>query len=176
MIRQGGRDVGSVGRIVSAPPRVPLHHDPRFRSLLHQIVLLALLLWFGYQFALNARANLTAQGITGGFGFLDNTAGFGVNQSLIPYSESDTYGRVFFVGLFNTLLVAGLGIVLATVLGFVIGIARLSPNWLFARLAGGYVELIRNLPLLFQILSGTWRCSALCRDRARASRSGKQSF
>src|SRR6202040_836792 len=80
------------------------------------------------------------------------TAGFGVNQSLIPYSESDTYGRVFFVGLFNTLLVSGVGIVLATVLGFVIGIARLSPNWLFARLAGGYVELIRNLPLLFQIL------------------------
>jgi general L-amino acid transport system permease protein len=152
VIGQGGRDVGSIGRIVSAPPRVPLHHDPRFRSLLHQIVLLALLLWFGYQFALNARANLAAQGITSGFGFLDNTAGFGVNQSLIPYSESDTYGRVFFVGLFNTLLVAGLGIVLATVLGFVIGIARLSPNWLFARLAGGYVELIRNLPLLFQIL------------------------
>jgi general L-amino acid transport system permease protein len=152
VIGQGGRDVGSVGRIVSAPPRVPLHHDPRFRSLLHQIVLLALLLWFGYQFALNARANLAAQGITSGFGFLDNTAGFGVNQSLIPYSESDTYGRVFFVGLLNTLLVAGLGIVLATVLGFVIGIARLSPNLLFARLAGGYVELIRNLPLLFQIL------------------------
>lgn len=115
-------------------------------------------------------------GITSGFGFLDNTAGFGVNQSLIPYSESDTYGRVFFVGLFNTLLVAGLGIVLATVLGFVIGIARLSPNWLFARLAGGYVELIRNLPLLFQFSSGTWRSSALCRDRARASQSGKQSF
>src|SRR5262249_41041101 len=72
--------------------------------------------------------------------------------SLIPYSESDTYGRVFFVGLFNTLIVAALGIVLATVLGFVIGLARLSPNGLLARLAGGYVELIRNLPLLFQIL------------------------
>ena len=136
---------------VSAPPRVPLHHDPRFRALLHQIVLLALLLWFGYQFALNARANLTAQGITGGFGFLDNTAGFGVNQSLIPYSESDHTAACFLWGC-STRPVAGLGIVLATVLGFVIGIARLSPNWLFARLAGGYVELIRNLPLLFQIL------------------------
>ncbi len=90
--------------------------------------------------------------ITSGFGFLDNTAGFGINQTLIPYSESDTYGRVFLVGLLNTLLVAAIGIVLATILGFVVGIARLSPNWLLARLAGGYVELIRNLPLLFQIL------------------------
>jgi general L-amino acid transport system permease protein len=109
-------------------------------------------LWFGYEFALNAKANLEAQKITSGFGFLENTAGFGVNQSLIPYNESDTYGRVFLVGLLNTLLVAGVGIVLATILGFFIGIARLSPNWLAARLAGGYVELIRNLPLLFQIL------------------------
>ena len=118
----------------------------------YQLVLLAAVLWFGYEFVLNAKANLDAQNITSGFGFLDQTAGFGVNQSLIPYDESDTYGRVFLVGLLNTLLVAGLGIVLATILGFVIGIARLSPNWLVARLAGGYVELIRNLPLLFQIL------------------------
>jgi general L-amino acid transport system permease protein len=135
-----------------APPRVPLRNDPRFRALLNQLLLLALVAWFGYQFALNARANLQAQQITGGFGFLANTAGFGINQSLIPYSEGDTYGRVFLVGLLNTLLVAGIGIVLATLVGFVIGIARLSPNWLLARLAGGYVELVRNLPLLFQIL------------------------
>src|SRR5581483_3963411 len=66
--------------------------------------------------------------------------------------ESATYGRVFLVGLLNTLLVSGIGIVLATVLGFVVGLARLSPNWLIARIGGGYVELIRNLPLLFQIL------------------------
>ena len=115
-------------------------------------VLLAVVLWLGYEFVLNARANLAAQNITSGFGFLDNTAGFGVNQSLIPYSETDSYGRVFLVGLLNTLLVSALGIVFATVLGFIVGIARLSPNWLVARLAGGYVELIRNLPLLFQIL------------------------
>jgi general L-amino acid transport system permease protein len=95
---------------------------------------------------------LAAQNITSGFGFLENTAGFGVSQSLIPYNESDSYARVFLVGLLNTLLVSGLGIVFATALGFFIGIARLSPNWLIARLAGGYVELIRNLPLLFQIL------------------------
>jgi len=133
-------------------PRVALHNNPKFRAFFYQLVLLAAVLWFGYEFALNAKANLDAQKIASGFDFFDHTAGFGVSQSLIPYSEQDTYRRVFFVGLLNTLLVAGVGIVLATVLGFVIGVARLSPNWLLARLAGGYVELVRNLPLLFQIL------------------------
>jgi general L-amino acid transport system permease protein len=111
-----------------------------------------MVVWLGYEFALNVKANLDALKIASGFGFLDNTAGFAVNQSLIPYNESDTYGRVFLVGLLNTLLVAGIGIVLATILGFFIGIARLSRNWLLARLAEAYVELIRNLPLLFQLL------------------------
>jgi general L-amino acid transport system permease protein len=137
---------------VLAPPRVAVINNPRIRALVYQLGLLAAVLWFGYEFALNAKANLDAHKITSGFGFLDQTAGFGVNQSLIPYSESDTYGRVFLVGLLNTLLVSAIGIVLATILGFFVGLARLSPNWLVARLAGGYVELIRNLPLLFQIL------------------------
>jgi len=136
----------------SRPHRVAFYNNPTVRGAAYQLALLVALLWFGYEFALNAKANLEAQRITSGFGFLGNTAGFGVNQSLIPYSETDTYGRVFLVGLLNTLLVSGLGIALATILGFLIGIARLSPNWLLARLAGGYVELIRNLPLLFQIL------------------------
>jgi general L-amino acid transport system permease protein len=137
---------------VLAPPRVAVINNPRIRALVYQLGLLAAVLWFGYEFALNAKANLDAHKITSGFGFLDQAAGFGVNQSLIPYSESDTYGRVFLVGLLNTLLVSAIGIVLATILGFFVGLARLSPNWLVARLAGGYVELIRNLPLLFQIL------------------------
>jgi general L-amino acid transport system permease protein len=135
-----------------APPRVAIYNRPKVRAVFYQLVLLAVLLWLGVEFALNAKANLDAQKITSGFGFLDNTAGFGINQSLIPYDESDTYARVFFVGLLNTLLVAAIGIVLATILGFLVGLARLSPNWLVARLAGGYVELIRNLPLLFQLL------------------------
>src|SRR3954471_14702291 len=125
---------------------------PKVRSAAYQLIFLGLLIWLGVEFVLNAKANLDALGISRGFGFLGHTAGFNVNMSLISYQETDTYGRVFLVGLLNTLLVAGLGIVLATALGFVIGIARLSPNWLLARLAGGYVELIRNLPLLFQIL------------------------
>ena len=81
-----------------------------------------------------------------------NTAGFDVSQSLIPYSGSDTYTRVFFVGLLNTLLVSVIGIFFATIIGFLVGLGRLSPNWLLSRVAGAYVELVRNLPLLFQIL------------------------
>jgi general L-amino acid transport system permease protein len=135
-----------------APPRASIFYNPSFRGIVFQAVLLGLVVWAGYEFVTNARANLQAQRTATGFDFLHNTAGFMVNQSLIPYSESDTYGRVFLVGLLNTLLVSALGIVVATVLGFLIGIARLSSNWLVARLAGGYVELLRNLPLLFQIL------------------------
>jgi general L-amino acid transport system permease protein len=135
-----------------APPRIAIYNRPKTRAVFYQFVLLAVLVWLGYEFALNAKANLDALKIASGFGFLDNTAGFAINQSLIPYNESDTYGRVFLVGLLNTLLVAGIGIVLATILGFCIGIARLSRNWLLARLAEAYVELIRNLPLLFQLL------------------------
>ena len=133
-------------------PRASLMRDPRLRGLFYQAVLLAIVIGVGVEFALNAKANLEAQRIATGFGFLDNTAGFGVNQALIPYQESDSYGRVFLVGLLNTLLVAVLGIVFATVIGFAVGIARLSSNWLVAKLAGVYVEVIRNQPLLFQIL------------------------
>src|SRR6201996_4951311 len=117
-----------------------------------QILFVAVLIWIGYEIVVNARANLQAQRITSGFGFLGNTAGFDVSQNLIPYSGSDTYTRVFFVGLLNTLLVAVIGIFFATVIGFIVALGRLSPNWLLSRISGGYVELIRNLPLLFQIL------------------------
>jgi general L-amino acid transport system permease protein len=117
-----------------------------------QLLFVAALLWVGYEIIANARANLAAQRVASGFGFLSQTAGFGVSQTLVPYTESDTYTRVFFVGLANTLLVAIVGIFFATILGFIVGLGRLSPNWLVSRIAGGYVELIRNLPLLFQIL------------------------
>src|ERR1700712_2845255 len=117
-----------------------------------QILFVAALAWIAYEIVANARANLAAQRITSGFGFLSNTAGFDVSQSLIPYNGSDTYTRVFLVGLVNTLLVAVIGIFFATIIGFLVGLGRLSPNWLLARIAGGYVELVRNLPLLFQIL------------------------
>jgi general L-amino acid transport system permease protein len=117
-----------------------------------QILFVAALVWIAYEIVANARANLEAQRITSGFGFLNNTAGFDVSQSLIPYSGSDTYTRVFLVGLLNTLLVSVIGIFFATIIGFLVALGRLSPNWLLSRISGGYVELIRNLPLLFQIL------------------------
>src|SRR6266702_2860690 len=142
----------SADGVISGPPRIPFYNNPIIRGVLYQLILLVALIWLAYEFVINVRANLAAQGFSSGFGFLGNTAGFGVSQSLIAYSESDSYGRVFVVGLLNTLLVSAIGIVFATLLGFVIGLARLSPNWLVARLAGGYVEVIRNLPLLFQIL------------------------
>jgi len=117
-----------------------------------QLLFVAALAWICYEIVANARANLQAQRITAGFGFLANTAGFDVSQNLIPYSGSDTYTRVFLVGLLNTLLVSVIGIFFATLIGFIVALGRLSPNWLLARISGGYVELIRNLPLLFQIL------------------------
>jgi general L-amino acid transport system permease protein len=117
-----------------------------------QLLFVAVLIWLGYEIMANARANLEAQHITSGFGFLKNTAGFDVSQTLIPYSGSDSYTRVFFVGLLNTLLVAVIGIFIATIIGFLVALGRLSPNWLLSRVSGAYVEVVRNLPVLFQIL------------------------
>jgi general L-amino acid transport system permease protein len=117
-----------------------------------QVLFVILLAWIAYEVVANVRSNLATQRIAAGFGFLTNNAGFDVNQSLISYSQSDTYARVFVVGLLNTLLVAVIGIFFATVIGFAVALGRLSPNWLLARISGGYVELLRNIPLLFQIL------------------------
>jgi general L-amino acid transport system permease protein len=117
-----------------------------------QVAFALVLIWIGYEILVNARTNLANQRIASGFGFLNNTAGFDVSQNLIPYSGSDTYTRVFLVGLLNTILVAVIGIFFATVIGFIVALGRLSPNWLISRVAGAYVELIRNLPLLFQML------------------------
>jgi general L-amino acid transport system permease protein len=117
-----------------------------------QLLFVAVLAWISYEIVSNTGENLKAQRIGAGFEFLGNTAGFDVSQSLIPYSGSDTYTRVFFVGLLNTLLVSVIGIFFATLIGFLVALGRLSPNWLLARISGGYVELVRNLPLLFQIL------------------------
>ena len=117
-----------------------------------QLLFVAALAWICYEIVANARANLQAQRITAGFGFLANTAGFDISQNLIPYSGSDPYTRVFLVGLLNTLLVSIIGIFFATVIGFLVALGRLSPNWLLSRISGGYVELVRNLPVLFQIL------------------------
>ena len=100
----------------------------------------------------NVQSNLERQNINSGFGFLSERAGFGINQTLIDYSEDSSFARVLTVGLLNTLLVSVLGIGLATVLGFVLGVARLSSNWLVNKTAMVYVEIFRNVPLLLQIM------------------------
>jgi general L-amino acid transport system permease protein len=125
----------------------------RLGGVILQIAIVVCIGGLGYWATYNAALNLSRANIASGFGFWNNTAGFDISQTLIAYSAStSSFGRAFWVGLLNTLLVGAVGIVLATVLGFVIGIARLSNNWLVARLAGGYVELVRNVPLLLQLL------------------------
>ena len=127
-------------------------NDPKVRSVGLQLVALIVVIFLGWSFAENARDNLAAQKIATGFGFLDNTAGFGINQTLIPYSETSTYGRAFVVGLLNTILVAVVGIFIATIIGFLVGIGRLSKNFMVRTISTVYVEVLRNLPPLFQIL------------------------
>ncbi|HAS63908.1 MAG TPA: amino acid ABC transporter permease [Vibrio sp.] len=128
-----------------------LIYNPTFRSVIFQIIAVGALAFFIYTIVNNALTNLDSRGIATGFGFLDQEAGFGIGLSLIEYDETFSYGRTFWVGLINTALVSFLGIILATVLGFTIGIARLSSNWLVSRLAAVYIEIFRNIPLLLQI-------------------------
>ena len=140
-------------RAGSAPARVAFYNNPKVRAVAYQIALCAIILFLVYEAVDNAIVNLQRAHIASGFGFWDNTAGFDISQALIEFNSStSTYGRAFWVGLLNTLLVAGLGIVIATILGFIIGIGRLSSNWLVARSCSGYVETIRNIPLLLQLL------------------------
>jgi len=135
------------------PAQVVFYNDPKFRSIAYQLALCAFVAFLVYGAASNALENLARSHIASGFGFWNATAGFDISQTLIEYSaRGSTYGRAFWVGLLNTLLVAGLGIIFATILGFIVGISRLSRNWLLAKVAGGYVETIRNLPLLLQLL------------------------
>ena len=136
----------------SQPARVAFYNDPKVRSVAYQVALCIVIGFLVWGAASNAIDNLEKAHIASGFGFWHNTAGFDISQTLISYSNVSTYGRAFWVGLLNTLLVAGIGIVFATVLGFIVGISRLSKNWLVNKAAGGYVETIRNIPLLLQLL------------------------
>ncbi|KOO03383.1 amino acid ABC transporter permease [Vibrio nereis] len=128
-----------------------LIYNPTFRSVVFQIIAILALIFFFYTIVNNALTNLEARGIATGFGFLTQEAGFGIGLTLIEYNETYSYGRTFIVGLLNTALVSVLGIILATIIGFVMGIARLSSNWLVSRFAAVYIETFRNIPLLLQI-------------------------
>ena len=139
--------------IRSAPPKVSPLYDPRVRAIFYQVVLIATVTFLLYTAASNAIDNLRRAKIASGFGFMSTTAGFDISQTLIPFSAAgSTYGEAFVVGLLNTLVVAAIGIVFATIFGFVIGVARLSKNWIVSSLATIYVEVIRNIPLLLQLL------------------------
>ncbi|MBY4675416.1 amino acid ABC transporter permease [Marinobacterium arenosum] len=135
----------------SSAPEVKFWNDPGKRALLFQGLLVAAILLFAWFIISNTLNNLEQRGITTGFSFLSETAGFGIPMSLIEYSEASSYGRTFVVGLLNTILVSVLGIIAATILGFIMGIARLSDNWLVAKLSSLYIEIFRNIPLLLQI-------------------------
>ncbi len=126
-------------------------YDPRVRALFFQVISLALVFWAGWVLIDNTLSNMESRGISTGFGFLDETAGFGIIMHLVPYDATMSYGRTFWVGLTNTLLVSAMGVVAATIIGFLVGVARLSSNWLVAKVALVYIEIIRNIPLLLQI-------------------------
>jgi general L-amino acid transport system permease protein len=126
-------------------------NDPRVRGFVYQILVIGLVGAGAWYLISNALANLARQSISTGLGFLDHPASFDIAQHLISYSAASTYLRAYEVGLLNTLLVAVLGIILATVIGTTVGILRLSSNWLVSRLAATYVEVTRNIPLLLQL-------------------------
>src|ERR1051326_2745144 len=139
--------IGSIKR-----GRPPPWHDPAVRGVVFQVLFVAAVVALAAFLIHNTLANLARQNIATGFGFLEREAAFGIGETLIPYSPADTYARAFLVGLTNTLYVAALGIVLATILGTVMGLARLSGNWLIRKLAQNYVENFRNIPLLLHLL------------------------
>jgi general L-amino acid transport system permease protein len=127
--------------------------DPRFRNIVFQILIVAALALAIWYLARNTQRNLDIQHVATGFGFLNRTAGIPIGEALIPYDPSvNTYGRAIMVGLFNTLKVAVIGIVLSTILGTIIGISRLSKNWLISKITAVYVETLRDIPVLLQLL------------------------
>jgi general L-amino acid transport system permease protein len=143
--------MASVGTVSQTEPRVFFLNDPVIRGIIYQVVVAALIVAFFVWIIGNTAANLAAQNKTTGFDFLWKTAGFDISFTLFPWSRTSYYWEAFLVGISNTILVAFIGIILATIIGFTIGIARLSSNFLIAGLATVYVETIRNIPLLLQL-------------------------
>ncbi|NQW08613.1 MAG: ABC transporter permease subunit [Alphaproteobacteria bacterium] len=127
-------------------------NDEKYRSVFYQIVVAIAVIWAANYLFTNTSANLEARGMSAGFGFLSSTAGFSIAWSIIDYQAGDTYFDVFIVGIANTLLVSLVAVVASTFFGFVVGVMRLSKNFLVAKLASTYVEIMRNVPLLLHIL------------------------
>ena len=141
----------TAARHASSQAGVPPWRDVRVLRIAAQAAVVLVVAALVAFMVANFAAATAERGLGFGFGFLGRSAGFDISESFIPYSSTDTYARAFLVGLLNTLIVSAIGIVLATILGVVVGVARLSPNWLVRRIASGYVEVIRNTPLLVQL-------------------------
>jgi general L-amino acid transport system permease protein len=131
--------------------KVTFWYDPRKRSILYQLGVLAMVGLLGYYLVSNTIANLERQAIATGFGFLEKEASFEIGESLISYTAADKYARALLVGVLNTLLVSFIGIILTVILGTFIGIARLSTNWLVSKLAAAYIEVFQDIPILLQL-------------------------
>ena len=127
--------------------------DPRFRNLVWQVLIIGIVAAIVWYLVSNTSKNLEARRIATGFGFLGRIAGVPIGEHLIDYdAATSTYGRAIWIGVLNTLKVAVIGIVLATIWGTLLGVARLSKNWLIAKLSAIYVEVVRDVPLLLQLL------------------------
>src|SRR5260221_711647 len=132
-------------------PKVSIWNNPKIRSIFFQAVLVLVLLFLIFEIVRNTAANLARLNKDLGFAFLHRTAGFDIIQALVPYESSSNYGRALYVGFLNTVLMAFISIIAATVIGFAVGIMRLSKNWLVSRIATVYIEVFRNVPLLLWI-------------------------
>ncbi|SDF60461.1 amino acid ABC transporter membrane protein 1, PAAT family [Celeribacter baekdonensis] len=138
-----------------AKPRQTLStllYSKSFRTAVTQVVMAAVVIFIGLFLYQNVVENLRAQNIATGFGFLEQTSQFDIGEKMITYSARDSYGRAFVVGLLNTLSVSAAGIFLATLIGFTVGISRISSNWLLSKVATGYVEIVRNIPVILQVI------------------------
>ncbi len=131
--------------------RVPFWLDPKKRAILFQLLTFAMVGLLAYYLISNTLINLQRQKIATGFGFLHKEASFEIGESLIPYSAARTYGRALLVGALNTIKVAFIGIVITIILGTILGVARLSTNWLVSKLATIYVEVMQDIPVLLQL-------------------------
>ncbi|MFO7707703.1 MAG: ABC transporter permease subunit [Desulfobacterales bacterium] len=131
--------------------KVPFYLDPRKRSVFYQTATMGLLALVAWYLVSNTLANLEKQSISTGFDFLQKEAAFEIGESPVRYSAADTYARALWVGVLNTLKVALVGIVLTIVLGTLLGIARMSSNWLISRAAAAYIEVMQNIPILLQL-------------------------
>ena len=136
-----------------APSSNGLLNSPQNRAIIYQVIALMFVVFLAYYFTSNMQENIAKRGITTGFSFLNDVAGFGISQTLISYSDAtSSYYDVFIVGLLNTLLVSVIGVFLASVFGLIIGVSRLSKNFLINKLSLVYIETFRNIPILLQIL------------------------